>query len=561
MNVYRYAGNYCRVLFMMYICSLSSAGPDELIGQGYYASTDAYYNAYYNSFPTGEHLAMSRIYNHHGMTFVPIDQLILKEYDHIITVGVVTLLNGYNHPERGFSYDFIWGVPYGFRTGSTRPPTLFVVSDVELGGSGNFDCGIGNKKAYIETCVTVYEGTISEGRSCESAWTEWVILRSGPSGTVFDLQKRCAACDPGSWGDGHVCWMCQPGTYTHTQQSHGCNPCPANTFQNWFMQTSCIPCPLNTFSSIGSRYLSQCLYPPLCSPGTFSSTGRQPTMYTPCQRCFLHASSHIGATTCTPCTAGTAAPISYNIDTSDPFYNGMAAFSVQEIWSKLMYWSQNNIISGNVGCENCQFSKTSIAGQPCQCEPGYFERNVEVSTNIITSKCFPCKLHSYSAEIGTSTCIVCPVGKQTLAVRATECVDCPANSGTDDLRFQEGCFCQIGYFPEYNTANVVIECTRIPHCYACLPGTYMAPQSEPPPPEPCLPCPENTWSAMASGNITECQCNAGYALQGGACTACEAGKYKSATSGPACVGCPENTYSAPGSSSLDACVCNPGWTG
>jgi hypothetical protein len=58
----------------------------------------------------------------------------------------------------------------------------------------------------------------------------------------------------------------------------------------------------------------------------------------------------------------------------------------------------------------------------------------------------------------------------------------------------------------------------------------------------CEACPANTSSYLAA---VACQCNAGFTgLDGGPCTECVAGKYKSSTGSGSCTPCSIGTYSA-----------------
>jgi hypothetical protein len=91
----------------------------------------------------------------------------------------------------------------------------------------------------------------------------------------------------------------------------------------------------------------------------------------------------------------------------------------------------------------------------------------------------------------------------------------------------------------------------------------------------CTSCPENSASPVGSKSATACVCNSGYlGVNGGPCTACEAGKYQNdqtcttcsegkfcPTGSSSAQNCPGGTSSAPGSTSQDDCICNAGYTG
>ena len=125
-------------------------------------------------------------------------------------------------------------------------------------------------------------------------------------------------------------------------------------------------------------------------------------------------------------------------------------------------------------------------------------------------------------------------------------------------------------------------------CAGCAAGKYYSSGA-------CADCPANTDSEYGAASSTDCFCNAGYTgPNGGTCTQCAAGKFKTTTgsaactdcqagyeSNPAhytdclicphgeyedaseyCVSCPANTYtSASGSYAITDCECNAGFTG
>jgi len=78
----------------------------------------------------------------------------------------------------------------------------------------------------------------------------------------------------------------------------------------------------------------------------------------------------------------------------------------------------------------------------------------------------------------------------------------------------------------------------------------------------CLSCPTNSMSPVSSSTITACVCNAGSSgPDGGTCTQCLGGTYKSGTGNSGCVGCPALSSSPAGSTAVAACICNAGSSG
>ena len=71
----------------------------------------------------------------------------------------------------------------------------------------------------------------------------------------------------------------------------------------------------------------------------------------------------------------------------------------------------------------------------------------------------------------------------------------------------------------------------------------------------CTNCHENSVSAEGSNSVNNCICKAGYeGSNGGSCTACPAGKYKSSDGNTICQDCPANKYSdSTGNVSCSSC--------
>ncbi|KAJ1465571.1 hypothetical protein T484DRAFT_1647989, partial [Baffinella frigidus] len=105
-------------------------------------------------------------------------------------------------------------------------------------------------------------------------------------------------------------------------------------------------------------------------------------------------------------------------------------------------------------------------------------------------------------------------------------------------------------------------------CHMCLPGTYKTAIGSADctscgintyschwggmHPAACQQCSANSASPAGSGAITDCTCNTGYTgADGGSCSVCLAGTYKTGTGSAACTSCGVNTYST----AVDGTVC------
>jgi hypothetical protein len=88
-------------------------------------------------------------------------------------------------------------------------------------------------------------------------------------------------------------------------------------------------------------------------------------------------------------------------------------------------------------------------------------------------------------------------------------------------------------------------------CTACVAGKYKSASGS----APCLLCDTTGTSPVGSDSSSDCKCNAGYTgPDGGTCTACVAGKYKISTGAAACPNCPADTYqSLTGQTGCEAC--------
>ena len=330
------------------------------------------------------------------------------------------------------------------------------------------------------------------------------------------------------------------------------------------LQNECEMCPTGTYKSTVSN--EPCAY---CDPGKFGSTrGR-----TECQYCYFdEATRGFGSTSsslCLPCSRHSSTQgMVGEICTCNPGSGMQTAL---------------------IGCRNCKAGTYKPAGNsPCiNCVQGKFSATLQATSESVCTNC-PENSNSPEASImadaclcnvgwegsNDGTCSVCPVGKYKDAPGNAGCVSCVAG--------------------KYNTGTGNEACT------SCTSNTYSTiiggnTQSV------CQSCPVNSASPLGSDASNDCVCNIEWAGEnGGVCTLCEAGKYKTTinpletkcsdcvagkfntgTGNEACTSCTSNTYStiiggntqsvclscpvnsaSPlGSDASSDCVCNAGWTG
>ena len=107
---------------------------------------------------------------------------------------------------------------------------------------------------------------------------------------------------------------------------------------------------------------------------------------------------------------------------------------------------------------------------------------------------------------------------------------------------------------KYENSNWTAAVALLQFCIDCAPGKYSGKGAR-----WCTSCPNQSYSILASPNVSYCKCNQGYtASHAGACTACVAGKYKEARGQHNCSDCPANTFSPLGAVWRENCTCNAG---
>jgi hypothetical protein len=208
-------------------------------------------------------------------------------------------------------------------------------------------------------------------------------------------------------------------------------------------------------------------------------------------------------------------------------------------------------------CRTCSAGSISpaysIASTDCVCNAGYTGPN--------GGPCSACTLGNYKTSKGTPACINCAAGTYADIAGSTTCKNCVA-----------------GTYLTTTGATALATCTN------CINNTYSTSTSATTV-STCTACPVGTSSQAGSSSLANCvlpDCAAGSTgPTGGPCTACAAGKYKTATGSAACTDCGAGTYSAatgataagtcqscptnsqstPGSDAATDCVCVAGFSG
>lgn len=431
-------------------------------------------------------------------------------------------------------------------------------------------------------------------------------------------------CNAGYTGpSGGDCAPCAHGTYKNATGSVACTPCAAGTYSPTAAATSaatCLACPTGSTSSIAS---SSCIMVP-CDPGYTGPDGICSTCaagtYKPttgsaaCTHCAAGSySTTAAATTATTCIACPAYSTSPSMSTASTACTCNAGYSGAngEVCTACAAGSFKTV-SGSAVCTNCAAGtySTTVAGTVattclacpvnsnspsrssalavCACNAGF--------TGLDGGACTPCSAGTFKTNIGSAACTDCAAGTYSSTAVATsdaECLACPIGSTSPTASTAlAACICQKGFTgPNEGPCTVCLDgqyksTTGSGACIACVAGTYSTASAATTPAD-CVVCPGNSTSPLKSTAATACTCNAGYTgANGGPCSACAAGSYKTATGSAACTSCPAVSgancascatsnwcactgytgdtctacvsSSVPASTSLDNCVCGPG---
>lgn len=227
----------------------------------------------------------------------------------------------------------------------------------------------------------------------------------------------------------------------------------------------------------------------------------------------------------------------------------------------------------------------TVGSYYCECSKGY-------TGSDDGRNCTACPPGSYKDNFGNASCVECPADTYNPDVASGDlanCEACPVNSisyGGSSSLFD--CVCMEGWTGPDGSENCVAcalgkykEERGNQTCSSCPPNTYLDATGSFDAGD-CTACDPNAQSPEASEGATYCKCNMGWlGMDGEACVACAAGKYKdtagnasctdcsagtyseeaSATSPATCLACHANSYSEIATSLKTGCTCNAGYFG
>jgi hypothetical protein len=425
-------------------------------------------------------------------------------------------------------------------------------------------------EVYAATaCVNCAAGKYSTLMGGDSAST---CLTCPAGQTSLAGATTCAdpGCGAGYTGPIGSCTACNTGTYKATIGSETCTTCAANTNSPSASSaaTACTcnigyegpsggPCTASIGCPAGNTPSGGGCVP--CNYGTYKPASGSEA----CTNCAAGQKSNLGATACTACAATASVTFSGNCPggasstgtSSGTFSDGPNNYGSNWVCSWIIASSSAVTVS-----------LTSIVT-----EQSYDFISVYSCT---TAACNPTTTlyGPVSGTLGGGT-FTSNTGYMKVYMTTDGSVEMSGFTGSWSVSGGL-CPCYPGQYSSLGTAP----------CTNCAAGTYSGTAAATSA-STCLTCPAGTTSPIWSDALADCvsaSCNAGYTgPDGGPCSACVAGKYKTASGSAGCTSCGVGTYSAstgataastcvtcPGNSnspsSSDAvvdCTCNAGYTG
>jgi len=287
--------------------------------------------------------------------------------------------------------------------------------------------------------------------------------------------------------------------------------------------TQCQDCPTGSSSSRGAVGPGNCT----CNAGYTGNDGGT------CTACVAGKyKGNEGSNECSDCEAG-----KYS---TDPAANS-STVCIDCVAGK---YSMDSTV-----CTDCPADSTSPsrsdAIEDCTCNAGY--------TGNDGGTCTACDAGKYKINAGSSICTACPPLSTSPSGSTLESA-CICNAGsTED---SGSCVqCEAGKYKTSPGSDQCTDCdagkysstvgaTTYTVCQDCPEYTYRI-QTGASAVGDCQSCPTHSSAPPGSDALENCMCDVGHTgSNGGPCTACEAGKYKSTTGSDDCIDCPSGSYSS-----------------
>jgi hypothetical protein len=353
-----------------------------------------------------------------------------------------------------------------------------------------------------------------------------------------------------------ACNACEPGTYMHMSvRLSSCYKCPAGKYVGTSGAITCLDCPALSTSVQASSVCT-------CNAGYMMQSGVCVSM-----ECGLGQTGPAGS--CTACAAGKYKSVTGSAACSDCGANTYSTAT-----------GATEVGTCTACTSNTQSSLGSTAQTSCVCNLGFTGPNGGACTACVAGKyktvtgtvsCTDCSANTYSTATGAtavSTCTACTSNTQS-SLGSTVCQCNTGYTGPDGGTCTA---CAAGKYKAVSGSDACTDCSA--NTYSTVTGANSV--------STCQSCPSNTESGLGSTALTSCVCKLGFTgPNGGTCTACQPGQYKSVTGSSNCLNCsadtystatgaiasatcqncPSNTQSAQGSTALTSCVCKLGFTG
>jgi len=329
-------------------------------------------------------------------------------------------------------------------------------------------------------------------------------------------------------GQNLVCSPCPGGSFKNASGNFACSPCPANTYSAQIAANSsrvCIPCVPNSVAPERSRSILNCS----CIPGYHHELANSST----CSACPEGKYKDLNATSCFSCPSSTFADVK-------------AASSVDMCKScpTLYYWRWFPLTSADFRVYpqfNLSESSFKLLLEQCGCNQG------EGLNPSLVPYCVPCEAGKYKDVFGPFNCSSCP-SHMTSHLGSVVKIDCVCDKGYTGQDGVNCTSCPAGKFKSVTGSAL---------CSSCPVSKYSSSLAAPDI-SACLSCPEHSFSPAASSLISDCNCNAGYAVVNETiCIACVPGKYKNEVANKGCTDCTADSSALQPASKW--CECNAGF--
>lgn len=401
------------------------------------------------------------------------------------------------------------------------------------GGTFRTDVGWAScANVAVETSAVVYSGATTTGSACLSPTYAPNVV-----GT-----PKCQICPPGQFYNTatKACTVCAAGTASPSGSVGSCPDCAAGKFITTTGATACLDCPAGraqpttgqsvicsqvcqdgTFSGAGASTCSP------CAAGTRSGTGPVST----CTQCTLGTFSLGGTSACANCVAGKYSDVVGASVCKDCAAGSASSDAARQTPCDLcgigFYTATpgrtapcdacgpglTNFVAGSQSCTNCNYGEQIVNSVCIACDAGF----VFINTTLL---CGFCKKDFRTTAFNQTVCTQCGPGLVSVA-GSTACDACDNGKYEDVTKYQDQDF---GPTDTGRDGN----------------GT-------------CSFCPPNSQNT-GEGNIICGQCLPGFGFSAGGCTPCQTGFYSNA-SVDACTACPSGFFSSlSGSSRCDFCL-------